>query len=194
MCNGFPSLSPIPASGEGNSRFRSQEREFLKLLLGAIPLLYASREQTEEPVRDTRRLKEICLRRHEKLRIRPRPFGHTLECELGAVHRRRSLGCDTKKAFRTSTTLWRRVAAVGLDVPFRLQPIKGGIDSANGHLALGAEFDLLAHWNSICSLSQPQECQDNDVLEFAEVVADGHFLYKYSKSRSVKLRDRRSCD
>ena len=42
---------------------------------------------------------------------------------------------------------------------------------------LSAEFDLLAHGDSIGPICQAQECQDNDVLKFAEVIATSHYLY-----------------
>jgi hypothetical protein len=54
-----------------------------------------------------------------------------------------------KETFRASTTFWSRIAAVGLDVPFRLKAIQRGIDCADRYFTLRAEFNLLPHGNSI---------------------------------------------
>ena len=94
-----------------------------------------------------------------------------------AVHSRHSLTCSTKKTFRTSATFGRGIASIGLDVPLRFQTIKGGINSADGHFAMSAEFDFLPHGHSVCAIFQSQQRQKNDVLEFSEVVAAGHYLY-----------------
>lgn len=101
---------------------------------------------------------------------------------MGAIHRCQSLGRDTEETFRPSAALGGRFAKAGLDVPFCLQAIKGGIDCADGHLTVSAEFDLLPHGDSIGSIFQPQERQNNDVLEFAEIIARGHYLYNIEES------------
>jgi len=97
---------------------------------------------------------------------------------VGAAHGRDSLCGDTEEALRTAAAFRGRIAAVGLDVPFCLKAIKGGVDGADGHLALGPQLNLLPHGDTVSLISQAQECQDNDVLKFAEVIAVSHFLYK----------------
>ena len=114
---------------------------------------------------------------------------------MGAAHGRDSFGCDTEEALRTAAAFRGRIAAVGLDVPLGLQAIQGGIDGPDGHLTLGAEFNLLPHGDSIGLISQAEKCQDNDVLKFAEVIAISHFLYNidqialdgYDKNSPVPL-------
>jgi hypothetical protein len=105
-------------------------------------------------------------------------FCHALECPVGAAHGRDSLCCDTEEALRTATAFRGRIAAVRLDVPLGLKAVKGRVNGANGHLTIGAEFNLLPYGDSIGLISQAKERQDNDVLEFAEVIAISHFLYK----------------
>src|SRR5262245_48236664 len=94
-----------------------------------------------------------------------------------AAHSRHSFGGDTKESFRTSAPFWRRVCTVGLDRALGLQNIKGGVNGPDRHFPTSTELDLLLHRDSIGPISQPQKCQDNDVLEFAEVVAVRHYLY-----------------
>ena len=94
-----------------------------------------------------------------------------------AVHYCHSFGGDTKESFRTSAPFWRRVATMGLNEALSLQTIKGGVNGPDRHFAAGAELDLLSHRHSIGSIAQPQKRQDNDVLEFTEVIAVRHYLY-----------------
>jgi hypothetical protein len=104
-------------------------------------------------------------------------MGHFLECALSAVYRRYSPGRDPKEPFRTPTPLWRRIAVAGLDVPFALQAIERRINCADRYFSLCTEFDFPPHRDSIRSIFQPQQCQDNDVFEFAEMIASTHYLY-----------------
>ena len=97
---------------------------------------------------------------------------------MGAAHGRDSLCCDTEEALRAAAAFRGRIAAVGLDVTLCLKTIQRGVDGANGHLTIGAEFNLLPYGDSIGLISQAKERQDNDVLEFAEVIAISNFLYK----------------
>src|SRR5580698_1001327 len=94
-----------------------------------------------------------------------------------AVHSPHSLSSNTKEAFRTSATFWRRIASVGPDVPLALQATKSRIHGADRHLTLSAQLNLLSHGNSIGPILEPQQRQDNDVLEFAEIIAAKHYLY-----------------
>ena len=64
-----------------------------------------------------------------------------------------------------------------LDVPLCLQPIKGSVNGANGYFTFRAQFNLLPHRNPIGAIFEPQKRQHDDVLEFAEVIAAGHYLY-----------------
>jgi len=112
---------------------------------------------------------------------------------VGAAHGRDSLCCDTEEALRTAAAFRGRIAAVGLDVPFCLKTIQGGVDGPDGHLTVGAQFDLLPHGDSISLISQAQECQDNDVLKFAEVIAISHFIYKIDEIAMNRYSSESSC-
>ncbi len=61
-----------------------------------------------------------------------------------------------------------------LDVTLRLQTIKRGIYRTDGNLSAGARFNLLPHGNPISPITQAQERQDDDVLEFTKVIAVSH--------------------
>jgi len=101
-------------------------------------------------------------------------FGHALECALCAVHSRQSLSCDTKESLRTSATLGRGVAELGFDVTFRFQAAKRGIDGTDGDLAAGTPFDFPPYRDPICLVSKTQKGKDDDMFEFAKIVATGH--------------------
>ena len=96
---------------------------------------------------------------------------------MGAADSFHSVGGDGEKAFRASAAFRRRVASVGGDVPFSFQAIESGVDGANRDFAIGAAFDLLPHADSVGAIFEPQERQDDDVLEFAEIIAVRHYLY-----------------
>jgi hypothetical protein len=82
-----------------------------------------------------------------------------------------------EETLRSSATLRGRIAEARPDVPFDLQTIQGGVDSTDRDLAFGAELDLLPDCNSVRAIRKAHECKDNDVFEFAEVIATGHYLY-----------------
>jgi hypothetical protein len=92
-----------------------------------------------------------------------------------------------EETLRTSATLRGRIAKAGPDVAFDLQTIQGGVDSADRDLAFGAELDLLPDRNSVRAIRKAHECKDNDVFEFAEVIATGHYLYSIDEM----VRDKR---
>ena len=94
-----------------------------------------------------------------------------------------------EETLRSSATLRGRTAEAGSDVPFGLQTIQGGVDSADRDLAFGAELDLLPDRNSVRAISKAKECQDNDVFEFAEVIATGHYLYNIDEMVRDKQGD-----
>src|ERR1700682_271097 len=73
MCDGFHSLSPIPPSGEGNSRFRCEVGELFKQVPSDRFSLSSRSEQIDEPGGNTWRLNAICWGGHEELRMRSRP-------------------------------------------------------------------------------------------------------------------------
>jgi len=78
---------------------------------------------------------------------------------------------------RTPAAFWRGIAVARLYVPFCLQTIESGVNGADGYFSVRAKFDLLSHGYSIGAIFQPQKCQDNDMFEFAKVVAFGHYIY-----------------
>ena len=90
---------------------------------------------------------------------------------MSAIYGCQPLCSDTEKAFRPSSALGRRVAQVRIDVAFRLQASKRGVNGADGDLAANAHFDFLSHNDSVRLTSKTQQRKDNDVLELAEVVA-----------------------
>jgi hypothetical protein len=104
-------------------------------------------------------------------------FGHALKGGLGASYRGHPLGSDPEESLRTSATFWGRVAAVRLHISLRLQAVQSSVDCTDRYLALGTKFDFLAHRNPVGSIVQTKKGQDNDVLEFTEVIAAGHYLY-----------------
>ena len=106
---------------------------------------------------------------------------------MRTVHCRYSVGGDAKEPFRTPTPLRRRIAAAGLDVTFALQAIERGIHCADGHFALCAEFNLLPNGDSVGSIFQPQQRQDNDVFKFAEIIATRHYLYNIEQIRAGQI-------
>jgi len=99
-----------------------------------------------------------------------------------------------EETLRSSATLRGRFAKAGPDVPFDLQTIQGGVDSADRDLAFGAELDLLPDCNSVRAIRKAHECKDNDVFEFAEVIATGHYLYNIDEMvRDKPRRSREPC-
>ncbi len=96
---------------------------------------------------------------------------------MGAAHGRDSLGRDTEEALRTAAAFRSRIATVRLDVTLGLKTVQRGIYGADGHLTVGAQFNLLPYGDPIGLICQAKKCQDNDVLKFAEVIAISHILY-----------------
>ena len=94
-----------------------------------------------------------------------------------------------EEPLRSSATLRGRIAEARLDVPFGLQTIQGGVDSADRDFTFGAELNLLPDRDSICAIRKAHECKDNDVFEFAEVIATGHYLYNIDEMVRDKQGD-----
>jgi hypothetical protein len=94
-----------------------------------------------------------------------------------------------EETLRSPATLRGRIAEAGPDVPFGFQTIQGGVDSADRDLAFGAELDLLPDRNSVRAIRKAHECKDNDVFEFAEVIATGHYLYNIDEMVRDKQGD-----
>lgn len=89
----------------------------------------------------------------------------------------RPLRCDAKKTLRTAAALWRGIAAVRFHVTLRLQPVKSSVNRADRYFAPGARFDLLPHGDPVSAIFQPQQRQENDVLELPEVFPSDHYFY-----------------
>jgi hypothetical protein len=106
---------------------------------------------------------------------------------LRAVHRLHSLSRDPKEPFRPPTPLRGRIAAARLHLPFTFQAIERGINCANRYLALCAEFELLPHRDSIGAVFQPQKGENNDVLEFAKIIAPSHYLYNIDQIEASQI-------
>ena len=94
-----------------------------------------------------------------------------------------------EETLRSSPTLRGRIAEAGLDVSFRFQTIQGGVDSADRDFAFGAELDLLPDRNSVRAIGKAHEGKDNDVFEFPEVIASGHYLYNIDEMIRDKQGD-----
>ena len=99
-----------------------------------------------------------------------------------AAQGRHSFSGHPKETFRPPTTFGSRMAVVRVHVPFGLQAIERSVDGPDGHLTPNATLDLPSHGYSIRALLQPQKCQENDVLEFAEVIATRHYLYNIEQN------------
>jgi hypothetical protein len=76
---------------------------------------------------------------------------------------------------------------VGLDVTFCLQAIKGGVDSPDGHLTVGAPFKAPDEGEAFChALECPVGAAHGRVIEFScrFSVIRTIFLKKYNFARS----------
>jgi hypothetical protein len=93
------------------------------------------------------------------------------------AHSRHAFAGNPKESLRTPTTLRCRIAVVCANVPLCLESVKGGINRTDRHLAVRAELNFLPNSDSIGVLFEPQQRQDNDVLEFSEVIPVSHYLY-----------------
>ena len=105
------------------------------------------------------------------------PLHHALKCAMSAAYSFCSIGCDAEKALGASSAFRRRFASMRSDVSFSLQAIQSGVHRADRYLAVRAKFDLLAHSYPVGAIFQPQEREDDDVLEFAKIIAVAHYLY-----------------
>src|SRR5262245_57430008 len=84
-------------------------------------------------------------------------------------------------ALRPAASLGGRLADPRFHELLGFQPIERGVDGADRDLAADAVLDLLADGDAVRVLArtpQPQERQQDDVLELAKGVAAGHLIYK----------------
>ncbi len=73
-------------------------------------------------------------------------------------------------AFRAATTLGRGVAHPGLRETLFLHAVDGGVKSAGGGFAASAFRDFIADGYAVSIVAEAQDCEEHDLLEFAEIV------------------------
>jgi peroxiredoxin Q/BCP len=100
---------------------------------------------------------------------------------LHSVDCRHSFRSDSKKTLRTPASFRRGVALARFDVALFLKAVKSGIDGADRYLTIGSEFDLPPNGDSVGSIVQTQQRQNNNVFKFTEVITDRHYLYNIDK-------------
>jgi hypothetical protein len=79
-----------------------------------------------------------------------------------------------EETFRLSAPLGRRVTQARVHVAFCFKAAKGGIDSPDGDIATNAHFNFLSHGDSVGVITETQERENDNVLEFAEIITAGH--------------------
>jgi hypothetical protein len=65
-----------------------------------------------------------------------------------------------KKRFDLPPALGRRVAQVRVDVTFRFQASKSGIDGSDGDLSANAQLNFLPHSDAVRLVSKTQQRKD----------------------------------
>ena len=93
---------------------------------------------------------------------------------MSAIHSLHSFSRDAKVPFRSPSAFGSRVAEVRLNAAFRFQTIKRRIDRTYGDFSADAFFNLVPHRDPVGLITETQERQNDNVFEFAEVVATGH--------------------
>ncbi len=93
---------------------------------------------------------------------------------MGAIHGGDSFSGDVEETFGTSAALGGGIAKVGFDVTLGLQAVEGGVDGADGDLAVGARFDFPADGDAVGAIGEAEQGEEDEVFKFAEVVAGGH--------------------
>lgn len=92
-------------------------------------------------------------------------------CAIYSCHASRR---DTEETFRPSAPFRRRIAEMGLDVTFRFQTVKRGIDRADGHFPPYPGFYLLPNRDPIGAIRKSKKRQDDNVFKFTEIIAIRH--------------------
>lgn len=96
---------------------------------------------------------------------------------MRAVHSGQPLRRNTKEPLRASASFGGRIALERLHVTFGFQTVESGIHSTDGYVPSNTRVNLLPDRDSIGLLVQPDECQENNVFELAQVIATKHYLY-----------------
>lgn len=96
---------------------------------------------------------------------------------MSAIHGRHAFGSHAEEALGASAALRSGVSRARPHEALGFEPIKSGVDGADGHLATGSRFDLPPDPDAVGLLIETQNREKDDVLEFAEVVATGHYSY-----------------
>ena len=83
---------------------------------------------------------------------------------------------DLEVALRPPAALRCRIAEGRRHVAFLLETIERPIQGADGQRAAGAGFDLEANGHTVGVVAQPQNGEEDDLLELTEVLAPGHMF------------------
>src|SRR5579864_2730802 len=70
-----------------------------------------------------------------------------------------------------------------------LEPLQGGIHSADGNVAPGAGFDLAPHDHSVRTAVQAQQCEQDEVFKRPEKFASLHLFYNIKQIPAGLSRD-----
>ena len=161
-------LAPVPGAGAPR---RARRRDVLaKLLIEIAGHLVAEAERhdgTEESARQPGRC-HACL--DERLRRSP---DHILVCSDRAASSASTPASVTVKNRRARPPL---SSARAPQVAFVLEPIERGVDRADGHGPFGALLDFAANLHAVRLGAQPCDGQQDNLFEFAQVLAAAHFV------------------
>jgi D-alanyl-D-alanine carboxypeptidase len=78
------------------------------------------------------------------------------------------------------------------DVSFGLQSIQSRVDCSDRYLRLRAVFNFLAYRDTIGAISEPKQCQDDDMFEFSKIILASHYIYNIEKILTSALVRARS--
>src|SRR5205823_3602921 len=78
--------------------------------------------------------------------------------------------------FRSSSAFRSWIAKPRSDQGFFFQPIEGAIKGPDGQRSFRALFDFAADWHAVGVVAQPKNGKQDDLLEFAEMLAAGHMF------------------
>ena len=101
---------------------------------------------------------------------------HLPQDALRFVDRANAVSGDSEQTFRAAAAFGRGLAGARLDQALRLEPAQRGVDRADRHVAPGPGLDFLADGDTIGSVAEPEDRQQDDLLELAKV-GRPHYLY-----------------
>lgn len=96
---------------------------------------------------------------------------------MGTIHGGDAFRGDAEETLGTSAAFGGGIAEVGFDVALGLQTVEGGVDGADGYLAVGARFDFLADGDAVGAIGKTEKGQEDKVFKFAEEITGRHYIY-----------------